>query len=96
MQFASATGTKIGHSACCIVFDAANGKIVHVHRVVTMEGSHHHSDQTIAERALALAKKHGAKAAALDTIMVETTMLKSRERFAVDLKSRELVAAKRR
>jgi len=93
MSFVSTGKHKIIAENCCIVFDPSSGEIVHVYRIRTIEGAEVRSQEAIAERALELAKKHGATADTLDFIHVDPTVLTERGRFKVHTRSRTLVAA---
>lgn len=94
MRFSTTGKNKILAEKCCIVFEAASGKICHVHRAVTMAGASERTDKAIADRALELAKKHGAGDAQLDVIHVDPKVLETRGSYHVDVKNRALVGRK--
>jgi argonaute-like protein implicated in RNA metabolism and viral defense len=93
MRFLTTGNHKIQGERCCIVFESASGKIRHVHRVITMLGGTERGEKEIAERALALAKKHGATGAKLDVIHIDPKTVEARGHYRVDLKNRTLVAS---
>jgi hypothetical protein len=96
VTFSSTGSKKIAAHKCCVVFESVSGKIVHVYRLVTMEGAEERSDKAITERALALAKKHGASASKLSVIHIDPKLLESREQLHVDVKKLELKSSKPR
>lgn len=95
MRLVTTGDNKIQAEKCCIVFESSSGKIRHVHRVITMAGARERTEKEIGERALALAKKHGAADAKLDTVHVDPKTVEARGHYQVDVKNRTLVASKR-
>ncbi|MFH8660809.1 hypothetical protein [Streptomyces afghaniensis] len=76
----------------CVVFDTSDGRILHIHDVVTIEGGEDTSDEAVARQALQLAAERGVDTRNLDTLHLDPETLESGTAFRVDLQARSLVA----
>ena len=94
MNFQTTGDTKVSSVACCLLFDPQDGKIRHVHRVVTMQGAPALSRSEIEARTLRLASKMGMDTASLRLLHVEEEALSERARYTVDPVSHQLVKHK--
>jgi hypothetical protein len=68
----------------CVVFDPTDGKIQHIHDVVTLEGAEAVSDYEVEQRALSLVAERGLDSSTLKTIHVDPEELEPSRRYAVD------------
>jgi hypothetical protein len=91
MQFQTTRSQVVSSTRCCVVFDPADGKIAHVHRVVTMEGAKETSEKEAEARTRHLARSLGLSVDKLEIIHVDAKTLAPGHRFSVDVKSRKLV-----
>ena len=91
MQFQTTGSRKVNSIRCCVVFNPADGKIEHIHRVVTMDGARGSSEKEAEARTRYLAKSLGLNVDKLEIIHVDSQALVPGLQFSVDLKSRKLV-----
>jgi hypothetical protein len=80
----------------CALYDAASGRIVHVHRVETYAGAKKTSKAHIEERCLKIAKQLGHETSSLKTLHVPHTKFKKGIAYKVDVKTRKLKSVPRR
>jgi hypothetical protein len=85
---------KVVSEKLCVVYDA-KGKVVHMHKVSTMEGAVTPSDDLIKARALEHAEKMknvGISATKLKAVLVEPKSFHPGSSHTIDLKTLTLVA----
>jgi len=80
---------------CCVLFDPKDGAILHVHRVVTMEGAAETPDSLLEARARHLAKGFGLDVASLEFLPVDPTHIQPGVKYTVDRGKRCLIDGKR-
>ena len=93
MNFTTTGRSQVRSVKCCVLFDPADGKIVHTHRVVTMEGAEETPARLLEERVRHLAKGFGLNLASLELMHVDAGHLQPGVTYRVD-KDKRLVAAK--
>ena len=67
-----------------MVFDPSDGKIHHIHEVVTLEGAEAVSDYEVEQRAVSLAAERGLDSSVLKAIHIDPEELAPGARYAVD------------
>jgi hypothetical protein len=86
---------RVQSEQCCVVFDPTDGKIRHIHEVVTLEGAEAVPDYEVEQRALSLAAQVGLDTSLdtslLKTIHIDPEELTPGERYAVDPDTMTLV-----
>jgi hypothetical protein len=87
--------TKRVHSIRSFAAFDANGKIVHVHTVVTMEGAEETPLAEIEQRALDLAAERGFDRSELATLQLDPAKIEPDVRYRVDPRKRVLQPASR-
>lgn len=92
MDFKTTGRARVQSVKCCVLFDPADGEILHTHRVVTMDGAAEVSEREVEKRTLELAKGFGLKVAKLRSLHVDAGAFEAGKRYAVDPKSKRLVA----
>ncbi|MEU2402604.1 hypothetical protein ABZ767_31090 [Streptomyces pseudogriseolus] len=80
---------------CCVVFDASNGRIHHIHDVVTIEGAEEMPDDAVAREAMQLAAQRGLDTGSLETVHIDPEALATEAEYRVDPQTRSLVALRR-
>jgi hypothetical protein len=83
---------KVRSASSCVVYDSESGRIHHIHHNVTLEGGHEPNQQEIEAHALAQLSDRGIKGGHLAAIHVEPDSIKPGSIYAVDPKTRKLVA----
>jgi hypothetical protein len=76
---------------CYVVFDRSDGRIHHIHEVITLEGAESQPDTEVKKRALALVAERGIDTTGLGTIAVDPEAIKPGKRYAVDTATSILV-----
>ena len=95
MQSITTGKKKIRSVKCCVLFDSSDGKIRHVHRVVTVEGAEEPSTEQVEKRTRQLAKELKLDVTKLHALHVDTSAIKPGLRYAVDPSKRRLVEVRR-
>jgi hypothetical protein len=72
----------------CVVYEAKTGRIVHLHRVITLRGGKAPSASAMEARALELA---GQRSASVKVLHLEADSVQSGSAYKVDLKKMKLV-----
>ena len=80
---------------CCVLFDPKDGKILHTHRVVTMDGAAETPAHLVEERARHLAKGLGLDVAYLELLHVDPREMQPGVSYRVDRGKRCLEAVER-
>jgi flavin-binding protein dodecin len=76
----------------CVVYDSANGRIHHVHRVLTLVGGREPSEDEIAADALrAMGSLPEPPTRVLEVLHVHHSAVESGKRYRVDLTTKALV-----
>lgn len=75
----------------CILYNSKDGRIVHVHQVVTYPGGRKLNESEIESRALELAAKVRAGASGLKALHVTSEQFQFSKSYNVDVKSRRLI-----
>jgi hypothetical protein len=75
----------------CVLYDPANGRVVHVHRVATFAGAKKSSAHEIEARCLKVAKQLGHTTAHLKSLHVPHGQFKAATPYIVDVKSSKLI-----
>ena len=96
MSFATTGAARVRSMKCCVAFDASSGAIVHVHRVITLEGAEETPEREIEETALRYAREVDAQAGELRVLHVDPQSMKAGVHYVVDPAKRALVATERR
>lgn len=78
-----------------VVFDRSDGKIVHIHDVITLEGAESQSDAEVERRALELVAERGIDTSGLGTMAIGSEAIKPGTRYKVDVQSSTLVELRR-
>jgi hypothetical protein len=91
MRFLTTGKTQVRSVRCYVVFNRSDGKILHVHQVVDLEGAAETSDDEGRNKALKLAVGRGAMATAVDVLQVEADSIKPGAHHAVNTLKRSLV-----
>ena len=94
MKFVSTGSDSVKSVSCCLLFDPQDGKIQHVHRVVTMEGAPDTSKKDLETQTVKVAKDLGLDTGRLQVLHVEEEALSEPARYSVDPAKRTLVKAK--
>jgi hypothetical protein len=79
--------------SACVLYDPASGEIVHVHRVMTLQGGSHPSAEQVEARARLLAERSGARKQGLEALLVDPARLQPGTRYLVDVVARSLLVA---
>ncbi len=96
MQTHTLAGTPSTRSVrTCAVFDPSDGRILHLHSVVTLEGAEERSADEIERRALALAAERGIDAGSVGTVHLEPGQLRPGHRYRIDTETKALVRIER-
>jgi hypothetical protein len=95
MNFTSTGSSQVRSVKCCVLFNPKDGAILHMHRVVTMEGAADTPDEVVAERTRQLAKGFGLDVASLELLHVDANLLQPDVKYTVDLDKRSLIASGR-
>jgi hypothetical protein len=96
MRFETTGHNRIQSIKSCLLFDAKDGEIRHVHHVVTLHGAAETSRSQIEKRALALAADFGLDVKRLRSLYVEGDELETGSRYKVDVKSGRLSKIERK
>ena len=94
MNFTTTGKSHVCSVKCCVLFDPADGKIVHTHRVVTMEGAEETPAHNLEERARHLAKGFGLDVGSLELMHVNASDLQPGVIYRVDRDKGCLIATK--
>ena len=78
-------------SRACVVYDARNGHVHHIHQVVTFEGGHEPNESLIEAHAIELAERRMPRAAKLKALHVASDKVHPHQFYAVNLKTHSLV-----
>jgi hypothetical protein len=95
MNVMSSGAPRVLSEKCCVLFDPKDGAILHVHRVVTMEGAAETPDHLLEARARQLAKGFGLDVASLELLHVDPTVIQPGVKYTVDQGKRCLIAGER-
>ena len=91
MRFETTGRQRIESVRCCVLFDAKDGEIRHVHHVVTLHGALETSRAEIEKRAFALAADLGVEVNRLRSLHIEGDELQAGSRYnKVDPSGRRL------
>jgi hypothetical protein len=74
-----------------VVYDSADGRIVHTHHVVVLEGANAPPAKKVEQAALMLAEKAGNDRSKMTILNLGSRSMDRRYRYRVDLKKRSLV-----
>jgi hypothetical protein len=83
MGLVSTGDSRVAYMKSCVVYDAG-GEIRHVHTVVDMDGVQETSENTVSERALAMAGERGLDTSDLRTLLVDPARISGAVRMRVD------------
>src|SRR5664279_901108 len=88
-----AVGLKIVSEKVCVVYHDETGDIIHVHRVVNLEGSKSPAPQEVETHAieLALAKRDASDRSHLKTMFAEPEHYAPSAKYKVDLQNMRIV-----
>ena len=87
-RFGEPTSHKI-----CVIYDPANGHIVHAHHVLTFPGAQEDADSEVEAKALALlARRTGKDVSGFGVLHVPSGEYQRGKRHRVELPSRRLIA----
>lgn len=75
----------------CILFDPADGRVFHTHRVITLPGGKKLTPEQVEQRTLHLAEKLHIDASKLSLLHVPPEQYKASVAYKVDPQSRSLV-----
>lgn len=81
-------------SRACVVYDADTGHVRHIHQVVTLEGGREPTEPEIEAHAMQLAQRKEGRAGKFKALHVPSESVQPHQLYAVDLKTRALVAKK--
>jgi len=88
----SKLGTPISHKIC-VIYDPANGGVIHTHEVLTFPGGRQVTDADTEAEALALlARRSGKDVSGFGVLHVPSGEYQRRVRYRVELPSRRLIA----
>jgi hypothetical protein len=82
---------KVTNVQTVIVYSASDGRIMHKHEVITLEGGAAFSDDRVATDALEHATSHGHAPEGLATLHVDGTAIKRNVGYRIDPATRRLV-----
>jgi hypothetical protein len=94
MNFTATGRSQVRSVKCCVLFDPKNGAILHMHRVVTMEGAAETPDKLVEERTRQLAEGLGLDVASLELLHVDAKVIQPGVKYTVDRGKRSLIAAR--
>ena len=94
MNFTTTGRSQVRSIKCCVLFDPADGKIAHTHRIVTMDGAEETPAHLLEERVRHLAKGLGLNLASLELMHVDANDLQPGVIYKVDRHKRCLVATR--
>jgi len=94
MNFQTTGQGKVSSVSCCLLFDPKDGRICHVHRIVTMEGAPATPQAALESRTLQLAKELGLDTSRLRVLHVAEEALAEAAHYTVDPVSSTLVKRK--
>jgi hypothetical protein len=95
MNFMATGRSQVRSVKCCVLFDPKDGTILHMHRVVTMEGAAETPDHLVEERTRQLAKGFGLDVASLELLHVDANVIQPGVKYTVDQGKRCLIAGER-
>ncbi|HEV8283648.1 MAG TPA: hypothetical protein VGQ09_05020 [Chitinophagaceae bacterium] len=87
----SGKAPKLDRISACVIYDANNGKILHIHSVATFGGITPRDQHEVEREALSLAKESGRELGNVKALHVNHMELKPHVRYKVDLKKQSLV-----
>jgi hypothetical protein len=82
---------EVQSDRACVVYDSKTGRILHVHRVITLRGGEDPTGPQIEARALELMIKGKRKAAKVKTLLVDPQRLGAGSVHRVNIRTRSLV-----
>jgi hypothetical protein len=91
MKFASTSRSKIQSIKCCILYDAKDGTIKHVHRTITIAGANESYECSIEERTLELARDLGVDITSTRALRLDDEELDPNKQYKVDVDRCSLV-----
>jgi hypothetical protein len=94
MNFQTTGQGKVSSVSCCLLFDPMDGRICHVHRIITMEGAPVTAQAALESRTLQLAKELGLDTGRLRILHVAEEALTEAAQYTVDPVSSTLVKRK--
>jgi hypothetical protein len=83
---------EVQSDRACVVYDAKTGRILHVHRVITLRGGEDPSGPQIEARALELMRTDKKKTPRVKTLLVDSKNFRSGTVPRVNVKTRSLVS----
>ena len=78
----------------CVLYEPTEGRVIHVHRVLTMPGSRHVADDELEDRAKDCAKRAGHDVSGFSTLRVAGEDYDGSIQYRVDLEKKKLHAIK--
>jgi hypothetical protein len=93
MNSFSGGDAEVESEKACVVYEAKTGRIVHLHRVITLRGGKAPTESAIEAKALQLAGERSK--AALKALHIDSKSVQSERAYAVDLKKLQLVESPR-
>ena len=83
---------EVQSDRACVVYDSKTGRILHVHRVITLRGGEDPTKPQIEARALELMTKGKKKAPKVKTLFVNPESLRAGAVHRVNVRTRALVS----
>ncbi|HEX7251609.1 MAG TPA: hypothetical protein VF376_01925 [Thermoanaerobaculia bacterium] len=83
---------EVQSDRACVVYDSKTGRILHVHRVITLRGGEDPTGPQIEARALELMTKGKRKTGKVKTLFVEPKSLRAGAVLRVNVRTRTLVS----
>ena len=75
---------------CCVLYNRSDGKIHHLHRVLTIKGADETSKKDVEQRTLELAKELGINMEAMKLLDVDESSIEPGKRYVVDVNNQRL------
>jgi len=91
MHFETTGKGKVQSVQCCLLFDAKDGAIRHMHHVVTLDGAEETPEADVEKRAFRLAADLGLEVNGLRPLHLDPEVVKPGTKYKVDPESRKLL-----
>jgi hypothetical protein len=86
---------KVNSAKACVVYQADNGRVHHVHHAITLEGGREPSEGEMENHVLNLVRQRGVTAANLQVLHVAREAIEPGTVYVVDPTSRSLVVKRK-